>query len=132
MGPVSHDAMCLSCSASNTDTSLFIPVRQHLSERRNQCRPNRGALKGCGSLRSVNADPWNFFGPLCWKMTEWERSHGDKREGGSESGRKRKQIKGEERQEFELILSQSLCDDCHRGSSGLRLNTTADNNRADG
>lgn len=33
---------------------------------------------------------------------------------------------------FELMLSLSLCDDCHRGSAGLWFNTMADNNRADG
>lgn len=47
-------------------------------------------------------------------------------------GQKEKPMKEEERRGFELMLSLSLCDDCHRGSPGLWFNTMADNNRADG
>ena len=36
-------------------------------------------------------------GPLCQLMTEWERSHDDKER---ETGRERKQIKGEGRREL--------------------------------
>ena len=61
-------------------------------------------------------------------MTEWERSHGDKGEGG----REREADEGGERGGFELMLSPCLCDDCHRGSLGLWFNTMADNDKADG
>lgn len=94
MGPFSHDAICLLCSASNTDTPLFIPAGQHLSERQNHCRPSEGALKVCGLLQSVNAYPWNSFGPPCWIMTEWERSHRDKGEGGREHGQEKETDEG--------------------------------------
>lgn len=132
-GPFSQDAICLSCSASNTDTSLFIPVGQHLSERQNRHPSTEGALKLSGSLQSVNAYPGEFFGPLCWIMTEWERSHRDKGEGGRGRGQEKETDEGGgKRGGFELILSLSLCDGCHRGSAGLWFNTMADNNRADG
>lgn len=33
--------------------------------------------------------PREFFGPPCWIMTEWERSHRDKGEGGRERGQEK-------------------------------------------
>lgn len=56
--------------------------------------PTEGALKLCGSLRSANAYPGTFFGPLCRIMTEWERSHRDKREGGRERGQEEETDEG--------------------------------------
>lgn len=54
----------------------------------------------CGSLQSVNAYPGNFVGPLCWIMTEWERSHRDKTREAERKrelgGKERKQMKAEE------------------------------------
>ena len=66
-------------------------------------------------------------------MTEWERSHRDKGAGGRERGQEKEADEGGgKRGGFGLMLSRSLCDDCHRGSVGLWFNTMADNNRADG
>ncbi len=35
-----------------------------------------------------------FLGPLCWIMTEWERSHRDKGEGGREKGQEKETDEG--------------------------------------
>lgn len=36
----------------------------------------------------------NFLGPLCWIMTEWERSHRDKGEGGRGRGQEKETDEG--------------------------------------
>lgn len=64
--------------------------------------PLKVPLKLCGSLQTVKAYARNFFGPLCWIMTEWERSHGDKREGGRERVSARKGNKWRGRKDGDL------------------------------
>lgn len=68
-------------------------------------------------------------------MTEWERSHRDKGEGGQiEQGQEEGQEKeaneraGEEG-EFKLMLSVMIATE---GAAGLWLHTMAEKNRADG
>lgn len=39
----------------------------------------------------MNAYHGEFFGPLCWIMTEWERSHPGIREREAERGGERKE-----------------------------------------
>lgn len=75
-----------------------------------------------GLPRSVNAYPWIFssFVALYWIMTEWERSHRDKGEGGQiEQGQARKgsRWRGEGRGGIRIDV---ICDDCHRGGSWVK------------
>lgn len=78
-------------------------------------------LKLCGSLQTAKAYPGIF----------WASVLDNDRMGTKPRGYDRK-AKSEERWGFELMLSLSLCDDCHRGSLSLWFYTMADNNRTDG
>lgn len=71
-----------------------------------------------------------FFGPLCWIMTEWERSHRDKRE--RERGEEREADEGRGKGGLKWCYLWASVVIAREGSFGLCFNTMADNNRADG
>lgn len=64
-------------------------------------------------------------------MTEWERSHRDKGEGGQiEQGQEKEADEGAgEEGEFKLMLSVMIATE---GAAGLWFHTMAEKNKADG
>lgn len=78
-----------------TLTRLCLYLRgQHLSERQKRGPPTEALW----TATECECSSVEFFGPLSWIMTEWERSHRDKGEGRQKErereGKKKKPIRG--------------------------------------
>lgn len=110
-----------------TLTRLCLYLRgQHLSERQKRGPPTEALW----TATECECSSGEFFGPLSWIMTEWERSHRDKGEGRQKErereGKKKKPIRGRKEGDLNwcyLWVSVMIATEGHSGCGLIQWQT---------